>query len=72
VFTAILDANSTGLDSNFEPKPQEPTLAGCCEELGGLRFLIVLAARWAASKSVDPQCRAELRAELENLHALYF
>jgi hypothetical protein len=70
--TAILDANSIGLDSNLEPEPQEPTLAASRDELGGLRFLIVLAARWAASKSVDPQCRAELRTELQNLHTLYF
>jgi hypothetical protein len=72
VSTAILDANSIGLDSNFRPVLQNPTLAASREELGGLRFLIVLAGRWAASKSVDPQCRAELRTELENLHALYF
>lgn len=69
--TAILDANSIGLDPTFKPGPQEATLNASREELGGLRFLIVLAARWESSKSVDPGCRAELRTELENLHALY-
>ena len=70
--TAILDANSTGLDSNPKPEAEEPALAASCDELSGLRFLIVLAARWEASKSVDPECRAELRLELDHLHALYF
>ncbi len=71
MFTAILDAHSTGFDSNPEPELVKPTLAASRDELGGLRFLIVLAARWEASKSVDPECRAELRTELEHLHALY-
>lgn len=71
MYTAILDANPTGFISNPEPEAQESTLAASRDELGGLRFLIVLAGRWALSKNVDPECRAELRTELEHLHALY-
>ncbi len=74
MFTAILDANWVGLDSDPDPEPEleKATLAASRDELGGLRFLIVLAARWESSKSVDPECRAELHMELEHLHALYF
>ena len=70
--TAILEANSIGLVSYRAPEPEQPTLAASCDELGGVRFLIVLAARWEASSSVDPECRAELRLELDHLRTLYF
>jgi len=51
---------------------QEKALAADAEELAALRFSIVITARWEADGSEDPQRRAELREELEDLRTRYF
>ncbi|HTW60541.1 MAG TPA: hypothetical protein VMD55_01965 [Terracidiphilus sp.] len=51
---------------------RETNLAAVTQELAGLRFSIILLARWEASRSVDPASMAELRKELAQLRALYF
>jgi hypothetical protein len=51
---------------------RETSLAAVTQELAGLRFSIILLARWEAARSVDAASMAELRKELAELRALYF
>jgi hypothetical protein len=51
---------------------RESNLAAVTQELAGLRFSIILLARWEAARSVDACILAELRQELTELRALYF
>ncbi len=51
---------------------RETNLAAMTQELAGLRFSIILLARWEASRSVEAANLAELRRELDELRALYF
>ena len=41
------------------------------EDLGALRFAIILTSRWAASDSESPERRAELRSDLALLRKRY-
>ena len=50
---------------------REALLAYETEELGALRFSIILTARWEASDDECPEQRAELRAELALLRRHY-
>lgn len=49
----------------------EATLAAFRQELAGLRFSIVLLARWESSGSVDEDNRFELCCELAHLRTVY-
>ena len=46
-------------------------LAGQTDELAGLRFSILLTAKWESSETVSGERRAELRHELSILRSLY-
>ncbi len=50
----------------------QESLDACAEELARLRLSIVLTAKWEAAESGDALRRKELRADLDQLHALYF
>jgi hypothetical protein len=51
---------------------RESNLAAMTQELAGLRFSILLLARWEASRKVDAASLKEMRRELAELRALYF
>jgi hypothetical protein len=51
---------------------RETNLAAITQELAGLRFSIILLARWESSRKMDPVNLIELRRELKELRALYF
>jgi hypothetical protein len=67
----------TGVDTpvpatRFVQDRQERLFAADVEQLAGLRFSIVITAKWEASRDQDPERRKELRGELENLRYRYF
>ncbi len=67
----------TGVDvpgpaTRYIEEKQEQLLAAVAEELAGLRFSIVLTARWEGVRDEDPKRRKELRAELDSLRTRYF
>ncbi|MFZ1941379.1 MAG: hypothetical protein WBA18_07520 [Terracidiphilus sp.] len=67
----------TGVDvpgpaTRYIEEKQEQLLAAVAEELAGLRFSIVLTARWEGDRDEDPKRRKELRAELDSLRTRYF
>ena len=64
--------DSAGPATRFIEEKQEQQLSADVEELAGLRFSIVITARWEASPDEDPRRKKELRAELEDLRARYF
>ena len=68
---AYLDTASTRRDSEFNIERHDTDLAALTEEMAGLRFSIILAARWEASKSLQAEDRADLKAELTHLRAIY-
>jgi hypothetical protein len=51
---------------------RETNLAAMAQELAGLRFSILLLARWEAARNVDASNLAALRRELADLRILYF
>ncbi len=51
---------------------RETNLAAVTQELAGLRFSIILLARWEAARSVDAASMVELRRELARMRTLYF
>jgi hypothetical protein len=51
---------------------RESNLAAITQDLAGLRFSIILLARWEASRKVDAASLNALRRELAQLRALYF
>ena len=68
---APLDASLLGPASIYLRETREALLAYETEELGALRFSIILTARWEASDDECPEQRAELRADLELLRRHY-
>ncbi|HKN23011.1 MAG TPA: hypothetical protein VJX73_16415 [Terracidiphilus sp.] len=64
---APLHSSLMGPASRYVKESREAMLAYEIEELGALRFSIILTARWEASDDEDPQQRAELRADLSLL-----
>jgi hypothetical protein len=70
--TAVLDTAALIPASLRARLKREPNFAAFLQELTGLRFSIVLLARWQASDSVAEENRAELRGELAHLRKLYF
>jgi hypothetical protein len=69
--TAVLDTAALIPASVHVRIKHEPNHAAFKQELAGLRFAIVLLARWERSDSLDAENRAELREELTHLRALY-
>ena len=65
---SILDAPVAGPATRYV----QDNLTARTEELAHLRFSIVLTAKWEATEIRDALHRKELRADLEQLHALYF
>jgi hypothetical protein len=58
-------------DSRYADDEADALLAGSAEELGRLRFTIILIARWEQSNSLTPQRRKTFSEELGKLRALY-
>lgn len=63
---------SIGPASRFAQEKQQESLTASIDELAGLRFSILLTARWEASDAIDLDRRSDLRAELADLRRLYF
>ncbi len=66
----------TGVDtpdcaSRAAQEQQGQLLATAIEELAGLRFSIVITAKWEADRDESPERRAEIHAELASLRASY-
>jgi len=70
--TAVLDTAALIPASIHLRLKHGTTLEAFYQELAGLRFSIVLLARWERSDSLEAENRAELREELDSLRALYF
>jgi|HubBroStandDraft_5_1064220.scaffolds.fasta_scaffold19055_2 hypothetical protein len=70
--TAVLDTAALIPASLHARLRREANFSAFLEELAGLRFSIVLLARWQASGYVDEENRAELCHELARLRSLYF
>jgi hypothetical protein len=67
----------TGFDTpepgtRFIEEKQEQLLAADVEELAGLRFSIVMTAKWEGDRDEDLLRRKELRGELASLRARYY
>jgi hypothetical protein len=71
-FDSLTGFDVPGPASRFIQERQQTLLAADMEELASLRFSIVITARWESDRDEDPQRRAELRLELENLRQCYF
>jgi hypothetical protein len=69
--THLLDAVSIGPASRYVHEKQKISLAANTDELAGLRFSIILTAKWEASAVADPERRDELRSELAGLRRNY-
>ncbi|MFZ0746258.1 MAG: hypothetical protein WAM85_17755 [Terracidiphilus sp.] len=67
----LLDTASIGSGSRYAIEKQEDSLAASIDELAGLRFSIILTAKWETSESVDAERRNELHAELLDLRRQY-
>ena len=70
-FDLFTGVNSPGPATRFVQEQREQQLAAELEELAGLRFSIVITAKWEASGEEDPLRREELRLELDELRACY-
>jgi hypothetical protein len=70
-FHAPLDATAVRPASKNVIEKQEVLLIEEIEDLGALRFAIILTSRWAASDSESPERRAELRSDLALLRKRY-
>jgi hypothetical protein len=68
---ALLDTTTIGPTYQYVIETRDTLLASDTEELGTLRFSIILTARWADSDSESPERRAELRADLALLRKHY-
>jgi hypothetical protein len=71
-FDLYTGVDSPGPATPFVQEQREQLLSSEMEELAGLRFSIVITAKWEASGDEDPQRREELRIELEDLRTHYF
>ena len=70
-FHTLLDSTTIGPTSDRVTEKREVLLAEETEELGALRFAIILTSRWADSDSETLERRAELRSDLRLLRIRY-
>ena len=69
--TAVAEPAALIPASLYERLRHEATLAAFRQELAGLRFSIVLLARWELSHELEAANRSDLRCELAHLRAVY-
>jgi hypothetical protein len=67
-----LDAILINPDCRHMPGRPRTTLSANIDELAGLRFSILITARWEESEDETEEQRAQLRNELVQLRCLYF
>jgi hypothetical protein len=67
----LLDEVSAGSATRFAQESGEGPLATSIDELAGLRFSIILTARWETSASGDWELRDDLRGRLARLRRDY-
>ena len=70
-FAVAVNPSLTGPASRYVLEHYEPNLGDAVEQLAGLRFSIVLSARWESSGILSVDERAELRDELRLLRSRY-
>ncbi|MGD0912459.1 MAG: hypothetical protein ABR928_11215 [Terracidiphilus sp.] len=68
---AALDPAIAGPASRFVLEHQQESLGDAVEQLAGLRFSIVLSAKWESSGILTGHARTELRDELRQLRWKY-
>ena len=67
-----LDTSSMNSDADYIKDQPKALLATKTGELAGLRFSILLTAKWETAEMLGADRRAELRAQLSNLRSRYF
>lgn len=67
----LVDPFIAGPASRFVLEHYQPSLGDAVEQLAGLRFSIVLSARWEGSGVVAGYARTELQDELRQLRSRY-
>jgi hypothetical protein len=67
-----LDVILIGTDRRYAPDTLKTALTANVDELAGLRFSILITARWEESEDETEEQRAQLRSELDQLRSLYF
>jgi hypothetical protein len=70
-FDLFTGVTRPGPATRFVQEQREQLFASEMEELAGLRFSIIITAKWEASGEEDQQRREELRLELEDLRGRY-
>lgn len=68
---AVLDPAIAGPASRLVLEHQQLSLSDAVEQLSGLRFSIVLSAKWESSGVLTGDARTELRDELRQLRSRY-
>jgi hypothetical protein len=71
-FDLLTGVDTAGPATRFVQEQREQRLASEMEELAGLRFSIVITAKWEASGEENPQHRDDLRLELDDLRRRYY
>ncbi len=69
--TEALDPSIAGPASSYVLDRLQASLSDSVEQLAGLRFSIVLSARWESSGILSGHARTELRDELRQLRSKY-
>jgi hypothetical protein len=69
--TEALDPSIAGPASRYALERRQVTLSDAVEQLAGLRFSIVLSAKWESSGILSGHARTELRDELRQLRWKY-
>jgi hypothetical protein len=70
-FTEAHDPSIAGPVSRYVLECRQVSLSDAVEQLAGLRFAIVLSARWESSGILSGHARTELRDELRQLRWKY-
>jgi hypothetical protein len=71
MFPQIFNTTSSPAAARNQAEQRSAKLAAQTEEMAGLRFSILLTAKWESSDTLSGERRAELRAELSILRSLY-
>ncbi len=69
--TVAVNPSLAGPASRFVLEHEQVSLSDAVEQLAGLRFSIVLSARWESSGTLSGDDRLELRDELRQLRSRY-